>query len=175
MPWNSKGCGLSTDIAVGCRLHGGFGGLGTNFDCSSRLRVVREPEVPTQEQIDAYPLDDGDTSWLITASAMVLLMTPGLAFFYGGMASGCFQLVQWCLFMVAWFVLGVDILTCIYVGGRAGRLGYVIFRLDWLGPPLFHKLAPLVLLPFSHMLHPPSFCFRFQLCIVELYEFSCPI
>ena len=26
----------------------------------------------------------GDTAWMLTASALVLLMTPGLAFFYGG-------------------------------------------------------------------------------------------
>ncbi len=31
------------------------------------------------------PLNSGDTAWLITASALVLLMTPGLSFFYGGM------------------------------------------------------------------------------------------
>jgi Amt family ammonium transporter len=30
-------------------------------------------------------LDTGDTAWLLAASALVLLMTPGLAFFYGGM------------------------------------------------------------------------------------------
>lgn len=29
--------------------------------------------------------DSGDTAWLLAATAMVLLMTPGLAFFYGGM------------------------------------------------------------------------------------------
>ncbi|MEU3838127.1 ammonium transporter [Streptomyces microflavus] len=29
--------------------------------------------------------DAGDTAWLLAATAMVLLMTPGLAFFYGGM------------------------------------------------------------------------------------------
>ena len=29
--------------------------------------------------------DSGDTAWLLAASALVLLMTPGLAFFYGGM------------------------------------------------------------------------------------------
>ena len=27
----------------------------------------------------------GDTAWVLTASALVLLMTPGLAFFYGGL------------------------------------------------------------------------------------------
>jgi Amt family ammonium transporter len=30
-------------------------------------------------------LDHGDTAWLLTCTALVLLMTPGLAFFYGGM------------------------------------------------------------------------------------------
>jgi Amt family ammonium transporter len=30
-------------------------------------------------------LDSGDTAWLLASSALVLLMTPGLAFFYGGM------------------------------------------------------------------------------------------
>ena len=30
-------------------------------------------------------MDTGDTAWLLVASAMVLLMTPGLAFFYGGL------------------------------------------------------------------------------------------
>ncbi len=29
--------------------------------------------------------DAGDTAWMLTSSALVLLMTPGLAFFYGGM------------------------------------------------------------------------------------------
>ena len=30
-------------------------------------------------------IDTGDTAWLLTSSALVLLMTPGLAFFYGGL------------------------------------------------------------------------------------------
>ncbi|MFF2086303.1 ammonium transporter [Nocardia sp. NPDC058176] len=29
--------------------------------------------------------DTGDTAWILTSAALVLLMTPGLAFFYGGM------------------------------------------------------------------------------------------
>jgi Amt family ammonium transporter len=32
-------------------------------------------------------IDSGDTAWMIVASAFVLLMTPGLSFFYGGMIS----------------------------------------------------------------------------------------
>ena len=30
-------------------------------------------------------LNSGDTAWVLASSALVLLMTPGLAFFYGGM------------------------------------------------------------------------------------------
>ena len=30
-------------------------------------------------------MDTGDTAWVLTSAALVLLMTPGLAFFYGGM------------------------------------------------------------------------------------------
>ncbi|MEO3804401.1 ammonium transporter [Nonomuraea sp. B1E8] len=30
-------------------------------------------------------IDSGTTAWMLTAAALVLLMTPGLAFFYGGM------------------------------------------------------------------------------------------
>ncbi|WP_149202010.1 ammonium transporter [Actinotalea subterranea] len=35
-----------------------------------------------------FALDSGNTAWILTASALVLLMTPGLAFFYGGMVRG---------------------------------------------------------------------------------------
>ena len=31
------------------------------------------------------PIDTGDTAWMLVSSALVLLMTPGLAFFYGGL------------------------------------------------------------------------------------------
>ncbi len=30
-------------------------------------------------------LDTGNTSWLLASTALVLLMTPGLALFYGGL------------------------------------------------------------------------------------------
>jgi len=36
---------------------------------------------------DLGVIDKGDTAWMLVSSAFVLLMTPGLAFFYGGMVS----------------------------------------------------------------------------------------
>jgi Amt family ammonium transporter len=42
---------------------------------------------PSNEVINVpnSKIDTGDTAWMLTATALVLLMTPGLAFFYGGM------------------------------------------------------------------------------------------
>ena len=33
-------------------------------------------------------MDSGDTAWILASSALVMLMTPGLAFFYGGLVRG---------------------------------------------------------------------------------------
>ena len=35
--------------------------------------------------MDQIALNSGDTAWMLASTALVLLMTPGLAFFYGGM------------------------------------------------------------------------------------------
>jgi len=42
---------------------------------------------PYTEHGDMSAIDSGDTAWMLIASAFVLLMTPGLAFFYGGMVN----------------------------------------------------------------------------------------
>src|SRR5438445_12765532 len=33
-------------------------------------------------------MDSGNTAWVLASAALVLFMTPGLAFFYGGMVRG---------------------------------------------------------------------------------------
>ncbi len=57
--------------------------------------------------------DSGDTAWMIVASALVLLMTPGLAFFYGGLVgkknviSTMFQsFLAMVVISVLWVVVG---------------------------------------------------------------------
>jgi Amt family ammonium transporter len=43
--------------------------------------IFKNNETPTE----VIKFDTGDTAWMIVATALVLLMTPGLGFFYGGM------------------------------------------------------------------------------------------
>src|SRR6185437_701760 len=40
---------------------------------------------PAAQQVTGGPSNPGDVAWMLTATGLVLLMTPGLSFFYGGM------------------------------------------------------------------------------------------
>jgi Amt family ammonium transporter len=63
---------------------------------------------------DTPKLDSGDTAWMMTSTALVLMMTvPGLALFYGGMVRKMNVLATimqsfaiTCLVTVAWFIVG---------------------------------------------------------------------
>ncbi|HMN85258.1 MAG TPA: ammonium transporter, partial [Bauldia sp.] len=67
------------------------------------------PAVPT--------LDTGDTAWMLTSTALVLLMTiPGLALFYGGMvrkknllATVMQSFAITCLMTIVWMVAGYSL------------------------------------------------------------------
>lgn len=52
-------------------------------------------------------LNTGDTAWMLVSSALVLLMTPGLAFFYGGLAREKSVLNTMLMSFIAMGVVGV--------------------------------------------------------------------
>ena len=52
-------------------------------------------------------LDTGNTAWVLTSAALVLVMIPGLAFFYGGMVRAKSVLNMIMMVMGALFVVGV--------------------------------------------------------------------
>ena len=66
---------------------------------------------------DKPKIDSGDTAWMLTSTALVLMMTiPGLALFYGGMVrkkNVLATIVQsfaiTCLVSVLWMVLGYSL------------------------------------------------------------------
>jgi Amt family ammonium transporter len=51
------------------------------------LQLVALWYSPNPESAGSDQIDKADTAWMIVATAMVLFMTPGLSFFYGGMVS----------------------------------------------------------------------------------------
>ncbi len=79
---------------------------------------------------DLTNIDSGDTAWMLTATGLVLLMTPGLAFFYGGMVhqkniiSTMMQsYIAMGIVSVIWVVVGFSIAF----GDSIGAKGYGLF------------------------------------------------
>src|SRR6188768_724764 len=58
-------------------------------------------------------INSGDTAWLLVSTALVMLMTPGLALFYGGMVQGKNVLST---FMHSFFALGLVSLQWALIG-----------------------------------------------------------
>jgi len=52
-------------------------------------------------------LNAGDTAWVLASAALVMLMTPGLAFFYGGMVRAKSVLNMLMMNFIALAVVGV--------------------------------------------------------------------
>ena len=58
-------------------------------------------------------MDSGTTAWILISSALVLFMTPGLAFFYGGMVRSKNVLA---MLMKNYIAMGVVTITWVIVG-----------------------------------------------------------
>ena len=78
-------------------------------------------------------LNTGDTSWLLVSTALVMLMTPGLGFFYGGLVGKknvlstiLHSFLVLCLISVQWVLWGYTLAFGPDVSGLIGNL-------DWLG------------------------------------------
>ena len=76
-------------------------------------------------------INPGDTAWMLISTAMVMLMTPGLAFFYGGMvrrknALSTIMMSFMCLALIGvlWVVYGYGLAFGPDAGGFIGNLSY---------------------------------------------------
>jgi len=97
----------------------------------------------------APKFDTGDTAWMLTSTALVLLMTiPGLALFYGGLvrSKNILSVLMHSLFCAAlvsvlWVVIGYSIAFGSTKGGWCGGLDFVMLK-DVLGKS--NALAPTI-------------------------------
>ncbi|HBF35014.1 TPA: ammonia channel protein, partial [Candidatus Sumerlaeota bacterium] len=96
--------------------------------------VAAAAATPAPAAAPAAPtIDKGDTAWILISSALVLFMTPGLAFFYGGLVRKknilsllmqCFMIM--CMMSIQWAVFGYSLAFGPDKGGLIGGL-------DWFG------------------------------------------
>jgi Amt family ammonium transporter len=98
---------------------------------------------------DGPTLDKGDTAWMLTSTALVLLMTiPGLALFYGGMvrkmnvlATVMQSFAVTCLVTVLWMVIGYSFA---FTEGNGFIGGLSRFFLAGMGTTAVNSLAPTI-------------------------------
>src|SRR5947209_16813350 len=85
-------------------------------------------------------INSGDVAWMLTASALVLLMTPGLSFFYGGMVgfknvvSTMLQsVVALGVISLVWVLVGYSLAfgEDLVIGGKGGFVGNPLTHLFW--------------------------------------------
>ncbi|MDD4873462.1 MAG: ammonium transporter [Dehalococcoidales bacterium] len=76
-------------------------------------------------------VDSGDTAWILVSSALVMLMTPGVAFFYGGMVRrknilSTMMMSFVCLALVAliWVIYGYSLSFGDDIGGIIGGFNF---------------------------------------------------
>src|SRR5512136_23567 len=79
-------------------------------------------------------INTGDTAWILVSCALVLMMTPGLAFFYGGMvrrknvlSTLTLSYIFMALIGVQWVAYGYSLAFGADIGGLIGGLNYLGF------------------------------------------------
>jgi Amt family ammonium transporter len=106
------------------------GGSAVGHVCAFLTVLLAWTGVATAQEAGA--VDSGDTAWVLTSSALVLLMIPGLGLFYAGMArsKNVLGTLMHSFFMIGlisvqWMVIG-------YTLSFGPDVGHFIGGLDWM-------------------------------------------
>jgi len=107
---------------------------------------------PVVDYVDNGKYNPADTAWIIVATALVFLMTPGLAFFYGGMvhrknviSTMIKSMVAAGIVSVLWVTVGYSLAFGKSIGGFIGDpLTHLFFKgvnsgEPWVGAPTIPK------------------------------------
>ena len=115
--------------------YGMFVGLCALVGWLSLSDVAVAEEVAPEAATEVTAIDSGNTAWLLASSGLVLLMTPGLAFFYGGLVRKknilsvlmqCFMAM--CLVTVTWVIAGYSLAFGSDVKGLIGGFDYHMLK-----------------------------------------------
>src|SRR6476660_452710 len=92
-------------------------------------KILIHKENESMDQLNA-----GDTAWILVATALVMVMTPALAFFYGGMvrkknllSTINLSFITIALISLQWVLIGYTLAFGTSVGGLVGGLNFLGF------------------------------------------------
>ena len=122
--------------------------------------TILNGSVPAEPLKAMEGVDTGDTAWMLMASALVLIMTPGLAFFYGGMVrkknvlSTMLQsFICMAVIAVLWVIFGFSLAFGESLGGIIGN-PLTFFMMKGViegGPWALAPTIPLILFAFFQL------------------------
>lgn len=100
------------------------------------LLAIAAVLIPTSHPSTDILANPADTAWILTASAFVLVMTPGLSFFYGGMVSKknvistmLQSFISLGVISLLWYAVGFSLAFGESIGGLIGNpLTYAFFN-----------------------------------------------
>ncbi len=103
-------------------------------------------------------VDTGNASWILTATCLVLVMTPGLAMFYGGLIRKKNVLAMFGLCVAAmiavsiqWFMVGFSMAFGNSIGGVIGDMSYAGLNDIFLAPEWVNGVPATVFVVFQCM------------------------
>jgi Amt family ammonium transporter len=109
--------------------------IGWTENGATSLPSVTAPPAGTASVAAPIRIDSGDTAWVLISAALVMLMTPGLAFFYGGLVRKknvlsilmqCFVVL--CLISLQWVFFGYSLAFGPDKGGVIGDLAWTFLK-----------------------------------------------
>jgi hypothetical protein len=84
---------------------------------------------------DLTMIDTGDTAWILVSTALVMMMTPALAFFYGGMvrkknilSTLNLSFIMLAVMSIQWLLFGYTLAFGTTNGGLIGGLEFLGFN-----------------------------------------------
>jgi len=124
---------------------------------ASALAILVPPADPV---VKGGPIVPADVAWMMTAAGLVLLMTPGLSFFYGGMVqkknviSTMLQsLIAMIVISIVWVVVGFSLAFGDDIGGIIGdpRTFFMFRHVGTATHPGLAPTIPLVIFALFHL------------------------
>ncbi len=124
-------------------------------------------------------INSGDTAWVLAATALVMIMTPGVGFFYGGLLRNKsvvsmmgLSFLAFALVSVQWVLFGYSLAFGPDVSGFVGNLNYVLLHGVGLDPGVWANNIPAL----AHMIFQLVFATVtlaiLTSCVAERVKFS---
>jgi Amt family ammonium transporter len=99
------------------------------------LYGITDPVLADTEKTISNVIDSGDTAWVIAATTLVMLMTPGLGYFYSGMVHSSnavstlmHSYMKLCVISLVWLVCGYSLSFGTSISGFIGNMDMMGFK-----------------------------------------------